>query len=460
MKRKVTSIIVGEMFGKWKVINIDKNNLKGNYKVTCSCDCGRTTKELYSPQLTSGSSTQCIECNLDNVRLSMKEYIEKLKKMNSPVQVKDVNTLGERKYFKNRREKIIHICPVCGEDWNTSPNSTLRGSRMCDKCNNKVNESLVARVCKQVIKKYFRYAKPEHDLGFKGDKGRVSKYDIYIPELNMVIEFQSAYHDDKDKKIHDKKKKEFVINKGLRYIAIDHRNVTPLQAIKLFFPWLTDIPDYVNIENNTIIEWDIDKAQSLLNDGYSYQEVANEINVSYNTIACSIVSGKLIKPKDYIFKQPNSRKVILKFNKQGVLIGKYEYALIIDDVSISKLREACCGMNSKEYMGHKYKDFIWLYQSDYEKLTKQEFEEIFQVEYKKKIQVKHRKPVVRINIKNMECFEYEALSFTYGFDISTVSKACKGKFSKSHNGHKYKGYLWYYKSDYEKIIKDSMGQAG
>lgn len=52
----------------------------------------------------------------------------------------------------------------------------------------------------------------------------------------------------------------------------------------------------------------------------------------------------------------------------------------------------------------------------------------------------------------------ECLSDTnnYGFIPRYVSEACRGKHSKKYNGHYYRGSLWYFESDYQRMV---LGEA-
>lgn len=66
------------------------------------------------------------------------------------------------------------------------------------------------------------------------------------------------------------------------------------------------------------------------------------------------------------------------------------------------------------------------------------------------------KAVIGINAKTGEiAYVFNACrdGIRYGFDNSSISKCCRGKYS-SKDGKTYKGIIWYYKKDYESLINE------
>ena len=102
-----------------------------------------------------------------------------------------------------------------------------------------------------IAKHLYPNSENEYDIGFKGDNGGVSKYDLFIPSYkgkNTLFEFQSRFHDGKED--FDERKKNFAIENGYDIIQIDHRNVKIQDVVKQYFN-LDYIPDYVNKEFHT-----------------------------------------------------------------------------------------------------------------------------------------------------------------------------------------------------------------
>jgi hypothetical protein len=170
----------------------------------------------------------------------------------------------------------------------------------CPECSKESLESIMATVLKQVLKHEYPETEWEYDAGFKTDKNYTSRYDIYVPFFNLLIECQSVYHDDEESNIRDKLKKQFAIDNNYNYIELDCREYSPLEAIQMFFPYIKEIPEYVEFDKNTLRDWDSKTAQKLLNNGCKYTEVADVVGTTYNAVCHAITRGVLIKPENYV----------------------------------------------------------------------------------------------------------------------------------------------------------------
>jgi hypothetical protein len=62
-----------------------------------------------------------------------------------------------------------------------------------------------------------------------------------------------------------------------------------------------------------------------------------------------------------------------------------------------------------------------------------------------------QKPIVQLDINKNKIYEYKSISLVkqMGFNPSSIVNARKGKYKNGN--HEYKGYLWFYKEDYEAI---------
>lgn len=516
MKKTGKSIVVGDIFGTWIVKNIDKNNVKDKYRILCKCNCGRTEKLIRSDMLIDGTSTQCLKCKADSQTMTTKEYTECLKLKDTNVKLKEGSVyinrvtpivhicpvcgedylatpnkllskfppksckkcankkrelthseylqklnkkeipikLKESEIYSGYSTPILHICPICGEDWLVRPNSTLKKCRyMCYKCSINKKESLMANILKQVIKYNYPNAEPEVDLGFRGVKGGISRYDQYIPEINTVCEFQSEYHDNEKQKANDKKKKAYILNhkNNYKYIAIDHRDYTILGAIQFFFPDIKEIPDYIDFSAyNNISEIMLEEIQKLLNlKKYNYKEIAEIVgNGCYDIdIAFAVSSGKLIRPKYKVVKNQSIRmKTIVQLNIDGSFVQEYEKEKIIIGHSRSILLNVCRGTYNKGKNGHMFKDYLWYYKSDYEKI-------ICKTNNRPNIIIE-KYNIVQLSLNGKLLNEYVKANLVEGFSEVAIGRACKGRYGKS--GHKYKDFLWHYKLDYIEMITNSM----
>jgi len=242
----------------------------------------------------------------------------------------------------------------------------------CPECSREYAESIMATTLKQVLRYEYSHTRWEYDAGFKINKNH-SKYDIYVPELNLLVECQSEYHDDPNRIKTDILKKQFAIDNGYEYIAIDNRDFSILDVLRFFVPRIDKIPDYVQMDKNTIRDWDVEDAQKLLNDGYTYGETANILEITYGAIHSAITNKILIKPIDYcksdsvkIVSLSTDNKLVKKYNSVRVAYKELGGA---NGTSISscltkkprsdtgKIRETAFG-------------FKWMYLVDYENMIK------------------------------------------------------------------------------------------
>lgn len=122
-----------------------------------------------------------------------------------------------------------------------------------------------------------------------------------------------------------------------------------------------------------------------------------------------------------------------------------------DDGFNSASIHKCCRGEAK-----KHKGYIWYYKEDYDKLTDEEIKlEISLISNRRTRRTRRTsisRSVVGISLEdNNKKLFYDAIiqATEHGFDNSAISKCCNGKYS-SH-----KGYKWYYKEDYDKMIAET-----
>lgn len=106
----------------------------------------------------------------------------------------------------------------------------------------------------------------------------------------------------------------------------------------------------------------------------------------------------------------------------------------------------CCKGKQSSHKRHK-----WYYKEDYDKLSEKDINIIQQrldKEIKSKISLKN---IVAVSTKSEEVlfFENSKQAVEDGFHYSHIHECCRGEL-KTH-----KGYKWYYKEDYDKMIKET-----
>lgn len=74
--------------------------------------------------------------------------------------------------------------------------------------------------------------------------------DIVNHNLKIAIEIQSWFHDKdiRDRWWKDQYKQQYWISQGYDFFAIDHRKFTVIGLIQLFFPYIKEVPDYVDVQ--------------------------------------------------------------------------------------------------------------------------------------------------------------------------------------------------------------------
>lgn len=224
------------------------------------------------------------------MKLNTQDYINRLNEYNIGIKV-----VGE---YINCSTPIAHECPICKrKDWMVAPKEIVHKRRhiaICSKCNCTITESTLANILKQVIKNNFSDYEFEYDAGFTTRLGRKSLYDIYIKDINTLIECQSEYHDTYRREVIDMDKKQFALNNGYLFIEVDSRTDSILGAIQKVVPTINKIPDYVydDIKNKYS---SVLLAQYMLNSDCTIKDIAKATGLHADTIRNYISRGKLRK---------------------------------------------------------------------------------------------------------------------------------------------------------------------
>ena len=168
------------------------------------------------------------------------------------------------------------ICNRCGEKVWMSENNILAGDG-CGQCIKRYTASYMHSALLQYFKHIYPNTIAEHDIGFYGEKGIVSAYDIYVPELNLLIECQSEYHDGKEE--FDLLKRQFAENKGYKFIALDCREYSPLEAIQYFNSNINEMPKYIYVYKDNK-KYSCKTLKRLLKECSSLKDVSERLKVT------------------------------------------------------------------------------------------------------------------------------------------------------------------------------------
>ena len=114
----------------------------------------------------------------------------------------------------NNRTKILWTCPLCNNDYKSSTSQRYRKQTGCPTCNNKRTQSRneIRIFCE--LKILFNSVKENHIVeGYK--------YDVYIKDINLLIEYDGLkWHSYEKAKINDIKKNNIAKNNKLKLIRL------------------------------------------------------------------------------------------------------------------------------------------------------------------------------------------------------------------------------------------------
>lgn len=278
------------------------------------------------------------------------------------------DTNGEYSYvsgdFHNAQSKFLIIHNKCGRlfyaKWvNIHRKATIKepnrhGTR-CPFCNAVQLESTHALILKQV----WLYEKPgtvvEDISCINQNTSHPLPTDIVNHSDKIAIEIQSWFHDFDDQKKKDKIKRDFWISRGYSFYALDQRNYTVLNMIKIFFPYIDELPEYIDFEYSNKLN-DV-KIQRLLNAGKSIREIAKEENCKTHTIYDAIRYGRIKYPANYKNK---SLSPVVQLDLD------YQYITEYQSIKEAKKATGVKYISEKLCQGkHDFGGFIWYYKNDY-----------------------------------------------------------------------------------------------
>lgn len=214
--------------------------------------------------------------------------------------------------FKN---KWINVCRKrCLKKLGTN-----KTGAMCPFCEPTQLESTHALVLKQVWIHEHPDTEVEERSCINPNTNCSLPTDIVNHRLKIAIEVQSWFHDFEYQKVKDMIKKEYWVNRGYKFYAVDQRDYTTLEMIQLFFPEYMDIPTYIDFGYANKID-DV-KIQKLLNNGLKVPDVAKQVGCKTHQIYDAIQYGRITYPKNYI---PADRTSVVQLDYNLNLINEFE----------------------------------------------------------------------------------------------------------------------------------------
>lgn len=283
-----------EMESKNPNIIVIGKYISAKTKIDIKCKiCGNVWMATPNHLLEGHGCRNCMRTNLSNRKKSNQEFISDLKKVNP-------NIITQEKYIDSKTQIKVE-CSVCGYTWQANPNNLLRG-RSCPKCSGKYRRThkdfieemksinpniriitdykgVHSKVkCRCNIDGCIWLATPHNLLhgtgcpicnaskgenrinsyltnhninfisqmsfdGLIGIRGGRLSYDFYLPEDNLLIEYQGEFHDGNiisgfqtkessySQKEHDKRKKQYAKSNNINLLEIWYYDFDNIDSI-------------------------------------------------------------------------------------------------------------------------------------------------------------------------------------------------------------------------------------
>lgn len=163
-------LVHGDFFGYDRVNYIDNTT-----KIIITCP---THGDFLQTPHAHLNGFKCVSCRNDNLRSNTEEFAHKANVIHdNKYNYSNVN------YNNNNGIKVIITCPIHG-DFKQTPGHHLSG-KGCPTCKESIGERYIA----QVLNKFnIKYIREYHIYPHK------YKYDFYLPEYNVYIEYHGIQH--------------------------------------------------------------------------------------------------------------------------------------------------------------------------------------------------------------------------------------------------------------------------
>lgn len=212
------------MRGKEKFNNLISNdgyilhsefNKCNEYVELTHIECGYR----YSVQVVSfNKGRRCPKC-AKNLKLTTDDFKDIINK-------KGFELLG---VYKNMHSKVLIKHIECGNEWMATPSKIVHLNRGCPECKLSHGE--------EFIRKYLKNNNIEYEKEKRFDDCRnvlPLPFDFYLPKHNTVIEYHGRQHYKNieffggeqgfnQRKINDKTKRDYCIEKGIKYVELDYK---------------------------------------------------------------------------------------------------------------------------------------------------------------------------------------------------------------------------------------------
>lgn len=219
-KRRTTEQFIEELQEINSNIKIIGEYVTAHTHIRCKCLVCQFEWDAKPSNLTSGYGCPC--CAQASIRKSQakshEQFISELSKVQPNIEIVD--------NYLNNHTNVTCRCKTCGNTWLASPANLLRGTG-CPAHNISHGEK---RIVQWLTKHNIQYIPQFKFEDLLGVGNRELPYDFYIPDYNVLIEYQGNFHDHTDRiqtdedfkilQIHDIRKENYAYNHGFTLICI------------------------------------------------------------------------------------------------------------------------------------------------------------------------------------------------------------------------------------------------
>lgn len=151
------------------------------------------------------------------------------------------NNISPFKVNKSGNKKYKFICPECGIEFMRLISSITRSRNvLCDKCNSSIGEMTIYNLLTTLKINFIPQKEFDGLIGIRG--GNLS-YDFYLPDYNLLIEYQGEQHERFIKGMHgkidvfhrqqehDKRKREYAYENGYNLLEIWYYDFDNIEEI-------------------------------------------------------------------------------------------------------------------------------------------------------------------------------------------------------------------------------------
>lgn len=196
-------------------------------KVECNCLVCNNTWKATPSNLLKGQG--CPSCNIKNRTKTQEKFLKDVESV-----MPNIKVLGA---YINSHEKIKCECTSCGNVWNAIPNNLLLGVG-CPHCNSPKGERRIKIFLERNAFVFVQQKKFDDLIGME----RPLSYDFYIPDYNILIEYQGQQHyypvnffgGERQfciQQENDNKKRKYAKDKGMKLLEISYKDYNNIESI-------------------------------------------------------------------------------------------------------------------------------------------------------------------------------------------------------------------------------------